>query len=563
MRSISAVLKTILVILALIFGLIPYQQSVAATPWLYLRADSLPSASEKLVELVVVGDIMLGRSVRADAQTLAQVAPWLSAADLAIGNLEGVIAPASCVNSCDMGLQSASVEEVYGPYRLIMPEQVPEWLGQAGFDLLGLANNHTLDMRQSGLSSMMAALQSAGLQVFGTVSQPGISPQPLIVERNGVKLAFLGFSEIPTPQYPTEGPAPARYNPQLAQQSIQQARQQADVVIVSIHWGVEYQRYTDAAQQRIARELFTAGADLVVGHHPHVVQPTEWIPADKLERLPTNREKADPVIPEPPRDHFVAYSLGNFAFDQFEGETRYGLGLRVYLDQDGLRAVQALPLQATPHPRWLEPAEPAPFLERISASERILPSLELNQAAEAPHSIRGLFDGEDGIFEWGEIDLTGDGWPEQVRLQQGQAEIYQNGQVAWASPPEWQVLDLTLGDPNDDGRYELLLSLRKPDRQGELRSHPFIVGYRTGMYKLLWGGSALSTPINQVELFDLDDNGTQELLVVEEFPSDLQTVSAWRWHGWGYTLLWREALVEANASLIWVRNLPGGSQVAR
>src|SRR5690606_29266839 len=113
-------------------------------------------------------------------------------------------------------------------------------------------------------------------------------------------------------------------------------------------------------------------------------------------------------------------------------------------------------------------------------------------------------------------DLTGDGVPETVRLEGEQVVVYEAGVEAWRGLPEWRVADLALGDPNDDGRAEIVLALWKADEEGVLRSHPFIVGYRGGTYRVLWGGSALAKPIHEVELRDVDGDGAEELLVLEE-----------------------------------------------
>jgi hypothetical protein len=146
-------------------------------------------------------------------------------------------------------------------------------------------------------------------------------------------------------------------------------------------------------------------------------------------------------------------------------------------------------------------------------------------------------------FRSGEIDLTGDGVPERVLRVREQVVIYQDGIAVWRSPPEWQVVDLALGDPNDDGRGELLLAFWKPDAVGVPCSHPFIIGYRGGLYRTLWGGSAVSDPIHEVELGDVDGDNMQELIVLEEQGAGLdRAVTVWRWHGWGFSLMWRSPL---------------------
>jgi hypothetical protein len=143
-----------------------------------------------------------------------------------------------------------------------------------------------------------------------------------------------------------------------------------------------------------------------------------------------------------------------------------------------------------------------------------------------------------GPFCTGAIDLTGDGIPEQVRRERDQVVIYRDGVETWRGLPEWRVVDLALGDPNDDGRGELLLALWKPDAEGMPRSHPFIIGYREGAYRILWGGSAVANPIREIELGDVDGDGVQELIVLEERGHGL-AVTVWRWHGWGFSLVWR------------------------
>jgi hypothetical protein len=120
----------------------------------------------------------------------------------------------------------------------------------------------------------------------------------------------------------------------------------------------------------------------------------------------------------------------------------------------------------------------------------------------------------------------------------------------WQGLADWRVVDIALGDPNDDGRAELVLALFKPDEAGVIRSHPFVLGFREGAYRTTWGGSAVAEPIHELELGDVDGDGVQELVVLEEAlgtaeagsnapPSELRTVAIWGWHGWGFSLAWR------------------------
>jgi hypothetical protein len=230
--------------------------------------------------------------------------------------------------------------------------------------------------------------------------------------------------------------------------------------------------------------------------------------------------------------------------------------------------VQALPVWAGPRPRLMAPDEATALLARVQpprSEQDELPPRRLGFACDGQtcHPINVPQTPEAGAFRTGAIDLTGDGVAEQVRLEKQQVIVYHDGIETWRGLPEWRVVDLALGDPNDDGRSELVLALWKPDTAGVPRdsteplsrdfvelsrdaraerlveaSHPFIIGYREGAYRVLWGGSAVADPIREVELGDVDGDGVQELIVLEELGDDC-AVTVWRWHGWGFSLMWR------------------------
>jgi len=458
-------------------------------PWLYLRDGEPLTTGENVVELVAVGDVMLGRGVAGVPQPFAAVTPWLRAADLALANLECVIAPGGtpCPGRFD--------EPTLQPYRLCAPPSAAIALRKAGFDILGLANNHTLDLGPAGLAETVSQLQAAGMATVGAGPNAEAALRPLIRQVGRVRLALLAFNAVPDP---------------------------ADAGLTR----------TKASGQN---EGWT-GADLVIGHHPHVAQGC--------------KVTGEPAGSPTGGGRFVAYSLGNFVFDQQQEETRQGLALRAFFDDRGLRAVQALPVWAGPRPRLMTPDEATLLLARVQPPP---PHVGFTCDSQAPLSLgqktRGCYPAEvpqtpkTGLFWAGEIDLTGDGVPERVRRAGEQVIIYRDGVEVWRSPAEWRVTDLALGDPNDDGRGELLLALWKQDTAGVLRSHPFIIGYREGAYRPLWGGSAVSDPIHEVELGDVDGDNVQELIVLEEQGDGLdRAVTVWRWHGWGFSLVWRSPL---------------------
>lgn len=256
-----------------------------------LSVPTLIATPHSSVTLALLGDVMLGRSVHPSAETFAALEPYLQSADLTLANLESPLTSAA--------VQTGS------PYALCAPPENVQYLVRAGFDLLSLANNHHLDCGPTGLKETQSTLKAAGLGFIG----PG--PEPVYREINGIPLAFLGFD------------ATGEFQLAAAVQAVQAVRQSGALVIVSMHWGVEYQSGASAGQKEIALALAGAGAALIVGQHPHVLQPAAWINAHKTLTL---------------------YSLGNALFDQYGlDSTRQSALALVTLDAGGVTGLQVIP----------------------------------------------------------------------------------------------------------------------------------------------------------------------------------------------------------------------------
>ena len=477
----------------------------AGTPsgtWVYLRGGEVPSTNERLVEVLAVGDVMTGRGLAGRPDLFAHVSGELQAADLTIGNLEGAIAagpPAGVLPSGELTAVASPAARTPAaePLTLLLPLETPATLAEAGFDLLGLANNHALDAGHEGLAETRRRLQAAGLEPVET-DRAGVR------EIDSLTLATLAWDDLGAPDR------------EALLAAVSDARAAADIVLVLVHWGQEYQRHPALPQRELAEELLEAGVDVVLGSHPHVVQDLRIVQPLEMGGRP----------------RLVAYSLGNFVFDQGWDDTAQGLALRLLFDDEGLRAAQALPLWTAPRPSWMAPDSSAALLDRILRPER----LGFACSAEACAPVEIPDDTRSGIFGSGTIDLTGDGVPEIIRRQGEAVEVLQEGRSVWRSPSEWKVRDLALGDPNQDGRYEALLAVDK----AEGTSQPFVVGYRGGTYHDLWGGSAVHAPILEVELGDLDGDGLEELAAIEAAPEgSARYLTLWRWHGWGFSLVWR------------------------
>jgi poly-gamma-glutamate synthesis protein (capsule biosynthesis protein) len=234
---------------------------------------------------------MLGRDVHPSADTFAYLESFLASADLVIANLESPLTRAP--------VQTDS------PYALCASSEQSRLLANAGFDLLTLANNHNLDCGEQGALETQYALTGAGLGFVG----PG--PELVYREINGVRLAFLAFD------------ATGEFDLESAVQAVRSAKEAGAVVIISIHWGAEYQAGASQDQKEIALQLAEAGAALIWGHHPHVLQPAEW--------------SSD-------RGTLVLYSLGNALFDQHGlADTRRSALALVTLDPNGVADFRAVP----------------------------------------------------------------------------------------------------------------------------------------------------------------------------------------------------------------------------
>ncbi|MHB8927913.1 MAG: CapA family protein [Bacillota bacterium] len=275
-------------------------------------ADRLPGTG---VTVALAGDILLDRGVARQIEAhglsypLGGVAPLLRGADLAFANLEGPLT--------DRG----------GP----LPKQfvfraspkAAVTLKRAGLGILSLANNHTLDYGPEGLVDTVAWLERQGVATVGAGPDRARARQPRLVRVRGLSLAFLAFNG-----FPNEVLVPVSTEPSVASletgslaADVATARRMADVVIVSFHWGAEFSQAPSEGQRRLAHEVIDAGATLVVGHHPHVLQPIEEY-----------------------HGGLIAYSLGNLVFDQNRPETTQSVVLMVRLTRAGLEGWDVVPL---------------------------------------------------------------------------------------------------------------------------------------------------------------------------------------------------------------------------
>lgn len=277
---------------------------------LLLLSFSSCKPADSNVTLALLGDINLGRGVIPSEGSFDFLDPYLSSADLALANLESPLAN-----------HPPSIYEE-GAYNLCVLGPPTDLLASWGLDMLSIANNHRYDCGPDGFSETASLLSNAGLRSIG------LDSKPVMVEVNRLSLAFFAFDDTSS-----------SINIDSAVQTIHDANENGAMAIISIHWGAEYQGAPTDRQQAIARRFVEAGAVLIWGHHPHILQPCEGC---NPSNLPGN---------------VVLFSLGNALFDQTGlSDTRQSALVLVRLDATGPISVKIVPFEIdTIHSRIVAP----------------------------------------------------------------------------------------------------------------------------------------------------------------------------------------------------------------
>lgn len=307
------------------------------------KEKETPRKSEE-ASLIAVGDISFSRSVEKMTKSrgldypLLKIKGYLQGADIVFGNLETPLTPGREISTGEMIFRSNPGTETA--------------LKDAGFNLLSLANNHTMNFGTKGLEDTFKYLKQAGIEYVGAGENDQEAYQPVYVESNGIKFAFLAYQNpkiVPASYRATASHAGTAFmDAEKMTGAVKEAKQQADFIIVSMHAGDEYDDKTNDSQISFAHSAIDAGADLVIGHHPHVVQP--------LEKY---------------KNKYIFYSLGNFIFDQmWSQETKRGLAIKIFFTKDKICGVSFLPviIENYCQPRPADEKESKQILQRLNLS---------------------------------------------------------------------------------------------------------------------------------------------------------------------------------------------------
>ncbi|MBX3029567.1 MAG: CapA family protein [Chloroflexi bacterium] len=311
---------TLILLLIALLGLQPSLALPAVPP---PPTPVQPTATPR-ARVMLMGDVMLARSVgdrirrEGPGAPFRRVKPILDRADLVIANLETVISK-----------RGTRANKLY-TFRA-RPKSVRA-LRKGGVDIVGLANNHTLDYGRTALRDTIRILDRAGIRSAGAGRDRTAARAPVIVTRNGLRIAFLDRADANLDSYEwprlrweatTKRSGLAYARPKQLREDVRAAKRRADVVIVMLHSGREYAKSPTNAQRRVVEAALDGGAALVVSAHPHVLQK--------------GRHRGSTM---------VAWSLGNFVFDGFETipGARDSAILDVTLTRQGVASVRWHPV---------------------------------------------------------------------------------------------------------------------------------------------------------------------------------------------------------------------------
>lgn len=200
------------------------------------------------------------------------------------------------------------------------PDSYAQALADAGFDMMLTANNHCLDSGMKAAKRTISALDSLGIDHIGTYHNAADRDKkvPFIKDINGIKFGFLNYTYGTNGIPPKDGMEVALIDRKKIADEMKLTRDAgAEILVVTMHWGIEYVLKENAIQRDLASFLIDNGADMVIGSHPHVIQPMKMI----------RDEKRGQDVP-------VAYSLGNFISNMKTGDTRGGAYIRVRIERD-------------------------------------------------------------------------------------------------------------------------------------------------------------------------------------------------------------------------------------
>lgn len=316
------------IVLSIFFMCFCFGNSQLATAQIYFKFEPARSIkSNPGISLAAVGDVMLGSWVipvlaeHGADYPFKKTYRYLETADVAIANLEAPFTE-----------DTVAFEK---KFNFKVPPKYARGLLSGGFDVVTLANNHIMDFGEGGLLSTIQTLDRIGIKHCGAGQDLHEAHQPAVIESNGKKIAFFGYSmTFPTEFYARKDSSGTAYpEPELMQHALEVWENFVDFTVVSFHWSAEKRDTPKDYQTYFAHLAIDSGADLILGHHPHVLQGIELY-----------------------KNRLIAYSLGNFAFGSYSKNAVDSIILKVYLNDDGLQYAQCIPINVDNREIEFQPA---------------------------------------------------------------------------------------------------------------------------------------------------------------------------------------------------------------
>jgi poly-gamma-glutamate capsule biosynthesis protein CapA/YwtB (metallophosphatase superfamily) len=300
------------------------EQQIAETQSLEKNIQSLKKTltekenSEKIYTILAGGDIMMDRGVEGKIKKLNKnydfsfdlIRDELRLVDIMFANLEGSIS--------DVGADTGK------PYSFRFEPAVAGALSSAGINIVSLANNHMLDWGRESLCATTKHLDAVGINYVGAGCDSDQAEKPYITTLGNTRIGFLAYTEFYQGAHATENrPGMSEWDMKKIALDINDLKKEVDVVLISMHWGEEYKHRATDNQVLLGQQLVDAGADVVIGHHPHVDQ--------EIERY---------------NNGWIIYSLGNFVFDQsWSDETMQGLLAEIQIQNKRVYDIIPRPIQ--------------------------------------------------------------------------------------------------------------------------------------------------------------------------------------------------------------------------
>ncbi len=499
--------------------------------------------------LIAAGDVMLSRFVATVMKKEDSVHyPYdrirgiVASADIAFANLENPVGPGGPMPESGLRFR-ASIESLDG-------------LRNAGFDIVSLANNHQSDVGQAAIGATLEYVKNAGLLSVGAGVNEADARKPVYMDIKGKHIAFLAYGDARFKNqvhFATDTkPGIALGDPEHMKADIAAARANSDLVIVSLHAGAEYREMPDSVQLELVRAAVEAGAHIVLGHHPHVIQPIEQL-----------------------GETWVMYSMGNLVFDQaWSTETSRGMMMKFLMEGSDIREIEAIPVdisaraqpsiaegnaQETSLTRLEHPLYPATVIQwparTLSGTDGDGPesaAIISNRAMPLQQISHQQFTIEKTLSD----NINGNRMGETYALKNGRVTIEEDGFPFWESPTHWWVQDMHLADLDGDHEKEMILSVWKNSSERSkksswigssnsmnVRNYVYVYTIDGGNVSTMWQSADLAQPYCEIATADLDGDGISELMSLEgnysaDASCNAHTMNIWKWNNAGLYSEW-------------------------